>query len=43
MGFDVRCDTCDFGRTVDAEWEAYGTASDHEAANPAHCVAVLPR
>lgn len=42
MAYDVQCDTCDFGRTVEEGWEAYGSANEHEAAHPTHSVAVLP-
>lgn len=43
MMYDVECDTCDFARTVEEGWKAYGSANEHETDHPTHVVAVRPQ
>lgn len=40
MGFILDCDTCDFGRTVDDEGEAYVLSKEHESEHGGHFVLI---
>lgn len=40
MVFELTCDTCDFGTTADENWQAWGSARDHEGEHPEHNVLV---
>jgi hypothetical protein len=40
VAYDLRCDTCEFDRTVDGESDAYADAKDHESDNPDHFVLI---
>lgn len=40
MAYALRCDTCDFDHTVDAESRAYALARDHEAEEGGHFVLI---
>lgn len=43
MAYELACDTCDFERSVDENWRAYGSARDHESEYPVHSVFVRRR
>jgi len=38
--FRLECDTCEFGREVDADVDAYAAARDHESKHPTHYVII---
>ena len=40
VAYDLKCDTCEFSRTVDAESSAYSAAKDHESDYPDHFVLI---
>ena len=40
VAYDLKCDTCEFSRTVDAESSAYSAAKDHESDHPDHFVLI---
>lgn len=41
MPYELDCDACDFAKAADEDWDAYGSAKEHEADNPSHSVEVL--